>query len=264
MKRIIVAFLLVLNIGIADAADKTITSKTYVDNQIATKQDKIPAVDTKTVITHTGTAGEIGEKGIYDSNGNYAEQQTSLVTAGDANTGINTALANEFVCIEEDTDGTCLIWSLNSINTGKNLFDKDDPNMQMGGYFNESTGYAISPYGGGDKMVFIKVSPNTTYTIQRVVPSSVYNRFRVGAFNTQNVPRGGDTATNVLFDTYSLDIYTATVTTKSDTTYLGIFCRNSGTVGADWNTFLNGFQVEEGSVATSYEPHRITYIPSGN
>ena len=111
MKRIIVAFLLILNIGIADAADKTITSLSYVTNQLATKQDKIPAVDTNTVITHTGTAGNIGEKGIYDSNGNYAEQQTSLVTAGDANTGINNALENEFVCVEFDSDG-CLIWKI--------------------------------------------------------------------------------------------------------------------------------------------------------
>ena len=112
MKRIIVAFLLVLNIGIADAADKTITSLKYVTNQLATKQDEIPAVDTNTVITHTGSNGEIGQKGIYDSTGNYVEQQTSLVTAGDANTGINNALENEFVCIEEDTDHTCLIWQI--------------------------------------------------------------------------------------------------------------------------------------------------------
>ena len=112
MKRIIIAFLLVLNIGIAYAADKKITSKTYVDNQLATKQDKIPAVDTNTVITHTGESGNIGEKGIYDSTGNYAEQQTSLVTAGDANTGINNALENEFVCVDTDTDGTCLIWEI--------------------------------------------------------------------------------------------------------------------------------------------------------
>jgi hypothetical protein len=116
MKRIIVAFLLILNIGIAyGASDKTITSKKYVDNQLATKQDKIQAIDDKTVITHTGSAGEIGEKGIYDSTNNYAEQQTSLVTAGDANTGINNALENEFVCVEFDTDGTCLLWNLRAV-----------------------------------------------------------------------------------------------------------------------------------------------------
>ncbi len=112
MKRIIVAFLLILNIGIAyGASDKTITSKTYVDNQLATKQDKIRAIDDKTVITHTGSAGEIGEKGIYDSDESYADQQTALMTAGDANTGINNALENEFVCVEFDSDG-CLIWEI--------------------------------------------------------------------------------------------------------------------------------------------------------
>ncbi len=92
--------------------DKTITSKNYVDTELATKQDKIPAVDNNTVITHTGTVGNIGEKGVYDSSGDFVSQYSSLVTAGDANTGINNALENEFICIDWDTDGTCLIWQI--------------------------------------------------------------------------------------------------------------------------------------------------------
>ncbi len=111
MKKIFVAIFIIFS-SVVYAADKTITSKKYVDTQIATKQDKIPAVDNNTVITHTGTVGNIGEKGVYDSSGNYEEQQTALMTAGDANAGINNALENEFVCVEEDTDGTCLIWEI--------------------------------------------------------------------------------------------------------------------------------------------------------
>ena len=91
MKKIFYIIAVILSVGISYGADKTITSKKYVENQIATKQDKIPAVDTNTVITHTGTNGNIGEKGIYDSGANFASQQTSLLTAGDANTGINNA-----------------------------------------------------------------------------------------------------------------------------------------------------------------------------
>ncbi len=120
MKKLIFVFMIAGIIVCPNAfaaGDKTITSQKYVENQVATKQDKIPAVDANTVITHTGTAGEIGEKGIYDSNESYAGQQSALMTAGDANTGINNALENEFICVEEDTDGTCLIWKIkNTLN----------------------------------------------------------------------------------------------------------------------------------------------------
>ncbi len=114
-KYLLIIGIVAIAIGCNNAfatGDKQITSKTYVTNQLATKQDKIPAVDTNTVITHTGTNGEIGQKAIYDSGENYVSQQTALMTAGDANTGINTALENEFICIDWDTDGTCLLWNI--------------------------------------------------------------------------------------------------------------------------------------------------------
>jgi len=60
-------------IGTAYATgENTVTSKSYVDTQDALKQDKIPISGTNsatpgsTVVTYTGTAGTIGERGIYD------------------------------------------------------------------------------------------------------------------------------------------------------------------------------------------------------
>ena len=58
--------------------------------------------------------------------------------------------------------------------------------MQMPGFFNEDSSFKITAYDGGDKVVFIKVKPNTTYTVSRVVPNNKYNRFRIGAFNGHN------------------------------------------------------------------------------
>lgn len=258
MKRIIVAFLLVLNIGIADAADKTITSKTYVDNQIATKQDKIPAVDTNTVITHTGTSGDIGEKGIYDSSGNYAEQQTSLVTAGDANTGINTALENEFVCVEFDSDGTCLLWSVkNEFNPSKNLFNKNDSKLLRGYWFSFDSSkvglnfYSASRIASSEQFISapIAVEPNHTYTMSNyrsdsysmANPSFVYldeNFIIVDGFKNANKA-----------------LHTFTVPNNASIKYL---------ITPGHVVMLDVAQLEEGSTATSYQPYGNTYLPSGN
>ncbi len=259
MKRIIVAFLLILNICIAyGASDKTITSKTYVDNQLATKQDKIPAVDTKTVITHTGSAGEIGEKGIYDSTNNYAEQQTSLVTAGDANTGINNALENEFVCVDEDTDSTCLLWSVkNEFNPSKNLFNKNDSKLLRGYWFSfDSSKVGLNFYSADratSSEMFISapiaVEPNHTYTMSNYKsdsysmanPSFVYldeNFIIIGGFKNGSQTRR-----------------TFTVPNNANIKYV---------VTPGHVPMLDVAQLEEGSTATSYQPYGNTYIPSGN
>ncbi len=265
MKRFIIAIALVLCTFVVHADNENAaTSKEYVDTELATKQPTIPAAGNDIVMTFDSTATDgIGTKEIYDPAGSYESQTDALVTAGTANAAVQMAINGEFECVLYDPDNPtdCWWWNIKEIATGKNLFDKDDPNMRMAAFFNSDSNYCIVSYSGGDKVVFIPVSPGTTYTVKRVVPNNIYSRFRIGAFNTATVPKQGDCATDVLFETYSLDIYTATVTTKNDTTYLGIFCRNSGAVGDDWQEFLDGFQVEQGTQATSYEPHSITYMP---
>ncbi len=63
-------------------ADTTVTSKTYVDT---TRQATIPVAGTNantpgsTVVTYTGTAGQIGERGIYNG-GNRIEDDKRLTT----------------------------------------------------------------------------------------------------------------------------------------------------------------------------------------
>ena len=224
-------------------------------------QDEIPAIDSNTVLTNTGTAGNIGTKQIYNPNTDYKTQQNALVTAETFNSAVQNAIDTEFVCVESIPAG-CLLWKINQIITGKNLFDKGNPQMRMNAYFNSGTRFCISPYGGGDKVVFIPVKPDTTYTIQRTIPNQMYDRFRIGAFNTKDTPKASDCATDILFDAPDLTTRYATVTTKNDTTYLGVFCRNSGTVGPDWQEYLDTFQVEQGNTPTSYEPHHKIYMPT--
>ena len=81
-------------------ADNTITSKEYVAGQVSNLQEQIPAKNTNTVLTNTGTAGTIGEKAIYDTTAAFGAQSDALVTAGAFNSAIQNALESEFVCIE--------------------------------------------------------------------------------------------------------------------------------------------------------------------
>ena len=98
MKKFLLSFLFLV-VGIA-YADNTITSKEYVDGQVATLQTQIPAKNTNTVVTNTGTAGSVGEKAIYDTSVAYGTQTDALVTAGAFNSAIQNALESEFVCVE--------------------------------------------------------------------------------------------------------------------------------------------------------------------
>jgi len=68
------------------------------------------------VLTNTGTAGEIGAKGIYDANGEYATQQNNLVDAVTMNTAVQNAIDSEFQCVEWDEHGECLLLQLGGIS----------------------------------------------------------------------------------------------------------------------------------------------------
>ncbi|MBO4583207.1 MAG: hypothetical protein J5714_04105, partial [Alphaproteobacteria bacterium] len=89
-----------------------------VNTKLATKQDEIPAKNTNKVLTYTGTAGQIGEKGIYQDTGTYASQTDSLIDAGTFNAALKNGLDNEFVCAGYATTGECWLWSVD--NTSSN------------------------------------------------------------------------------------------------------------------------------------------------
>ena len=114
MKKLLILALILAG-GVA-GADSSITSKQYVDTVLDTLQPQVPAKNTDTVLTHTGTAGEIGEKKIYNTNNSYNEQTDALVTAETFNTALQNALASEFVCTEWQGDvhdnAHCLLYEV--------------------------------------------------------------------------------------------------------------------------------------------------------
>ena len=121
-----------LFIGGGALADSAPTSVGYVDSQISALQNKISAVDTNTVLTRTNTAGEIGQKSIYDATGNYATQTDALVTAEVANAAVQNAIDSEFVCTEwldgaPHTNENCFIYTVRNTTPNRIVPDGYTP-----------------------------------------------------------------------------------------------------------------------------------------
>ena len=108
MRKILISIIGTLSIYSA-FADNIPTSKNYVDNALALKQDKIAASDTTMVLTNTGTAGEYETQGIYDATGSYATQSDALVDAITMNAAVQNAIDSEFQCVEWDENNECLL-----------------------------------------------------------------------------------------------------------------------------------------------------------
>lgn len=130
----------------------------------------------------------------------------------------------------------------NEINVcGKNLFDKDNA---TNGYFTANTGVLTS----GDanwKYQYIKVSPNTTYTISGITTM----QYTIGASQFDK---------NKSFVAIAKAYINGSFTTNANTEYVGVSVRAAET---------NAFQLEKGSSATNFEPYQgNTYnidLPSG-
>ena len=114
-------------------ADTTVTSKQYVDT---TRQATIPAAGTNantpgsTVVTYTGTAGQIGERGIFNPETNFdyennevaSGHEDDLVTAGsifpavgdlyqqiEQATNLPTITTSKMTCVDSPD---CTLWAV--------------------------------------------------------------------------------------------------------------------------------------------------------
>ena len=110
----------ILSINSVFATTPTVPSKDYVDAADALKQNKIPAAGTNaatpgsTVVTYTGTAGTIGERGIYAGNRyNENTDANKLVTAD--------VVKRATDCVYENTQWMeCTEWVANAAHTDEN------------------------------------------------------------------------------------------------------------------------------------------------
>ena len=143
----------------------------------------------------------------------------------------------------------------------KNLFDKNNANVLTATYFNSSS--ILS--GVGNRCIYIPIKPNTTYTIQKMVQlTTSSNRLRLGT--TTDIPAVGVTINNYINLSDGSTGTSLTITTGANDKYLVavVYYTDSQT---SFGTMLNSIQIEEGSTATSYEPHEeqtaTLHLPEG-
>ena len=119
MRKILISIVGALVFCTAFAAGENIpTSKSYVDAGVAEKQDKISANNgAAQVLTNTGTAGEYGTKGIYNSTNAYATQTDALIDAVTMNTAVQNAIDSEFQCVEYNPNDPTDCWLMDVFGT---------------------------------------------------------------------------------------------------------------------------------------------------
>ena len=100
------------------AERKITTSKNYVDTQVATKQNTIPVAGTNTsnagtsVVMYTGTAGTVGERGIYSGTNYTSNDANKLVTASALNSAVTTLptmATSKLTCANSPE---CTLWTI--------------------------------------------------------------------------------------------------------------------------------------------------------
>ena len=272
MKKILISIIGVLAICPAFATGENVaTSKAFVDAGVAQKQDAIPANDgAAQVLTNTGTPGSVGTKNIYDSTGTYAQQTDSLITAGDFNTAVQTAIDTEFECVAwrdpNNRNSDCMLVQIRGVTdtpSGKNLLE---PSFMDNSTYGPITvnGYSylagrVLPTENGKTYT---LSSNLTYTdifyyyIDKVLPdgtvvdgSTAESPCPYMWVNTSSGPR----------------VAPCTFTASDNAIYVVYFAGSSYTIIRSKNSLtISNYQMEEGSTATAYEPYQNLYIPSGN
>lgn len=135
---------------------------------------------------------------------------------------------------------------------GKNWFNKDNANILNA--YTDSTIVA----NVNSKTLFVKCKPLTTYTISR---TKIGKRFQVG--ECSELPKAGSSLNNLIPNDFVNELKSITITTSLSAKYLVVFYSNSTNDNINNNGYTeeelrNSIQIEEGSVATKWEPYNGT------
>ena len=229
-------------------SDNGLPTVSAVNAGLDDKQNTIPAVNTNTVVTYTGVAGTVGQKGIYQDTGTYAAQADNLIDAGTFNAALKTGLDSEFICADTDpVSGNCWLWTIHN-EENKNLIDwsqtptTERVNNGIWSRYNVS----LSIQNGDWTCKHSPTLPIGTYTI-----SGNALIYYVVVYNTSEARYVRPTKTGDIWKT------TVTLTAPSE---IWICSANSSGMAA-----ITQCQIEEGSNATTYQaptPY-TTLLPSG-
>lgn len=136
----------------------------------------------------------------------------------------------------------------------KNLFDKDNVNL-IDNVYVDGTGKILS--GNNNKFCWLKLQPNTTYTLTQPIVSKINNRVglysEIPALNLQGTLLKtfmGGSPINCTFTTSNTDVYIGWV-----------YCQTNFMEGHTEQEMLDSIQLEQGTTATSYVPHQEQNLP---
>ena len=266
MKKFLIVICGVFMVVSAFAVGENVpTSKSYVDAEIAKKQDKISANDgTAQVLTNTGTAGEYGTKNIYDSTGSYTAQSDALIDAVTMNTAVQNAIDSEFQCVEYNPNDPTDCWLMDvrgqTAHQTKNLLD---PSFMDNSSYDTVTVYGVDT----PRAKILPTEPNKTYTLSATLTYNgtyyYYLRYILPDGSTGYTTGCGSYMwTNYNGEQNGTKRKSCSFTTQENATYIVYFATSQSQ--QQTRLTLSEYQMEEGSVATAYEPYGNVYLPAGN
>ena len=190
----------------SDTTDTSLPMVGGVNTKLNQKQDDIDPVNDHTAVTYTGTAGGIGQKGIYQATESYAAQSDNLIDAKTFNAALKNGLDSEFVCREDNRDpvsNLCWLYTIHNGTVGNTL---PDGYTELEYIKSDGTQYMRIPYRVNNKtQLYVKYnvwqngnevasavfgvtdtpSPNTANNgVLRLVDGTTSNFNRVGWGNT--------------------------------------------------------------------------------
>lgn len=136
------------------------------------------------------------------------------------------------------------VTSINGKIVCENIFDKNDINNIINNCYLDEAKLSAS---SGGKTLFVKVKPNTSYTISKIVSS----RFSIAT--TNETPTIGSLIYNRTQQNSAASI---SITSDSNSKYLVMFYYNPATDTLTEQQILDSIQIEEGSIATPYKPYQ--------
>ena len=230
------------------------------------------------VLTNTGTAGEYGTKGIYNATGEYAAQTQNLVDAATMNAGVQNAIDSEFQCIEwldpNDHSSDCLLFDIfgtTAKSASKNLFNLDNTKV----IYKSSTEITTTKNSDGFTVTYPTTATTSSYSFVfvelgdindfrgKTLTISAKSRCENGGKALYSLTRTNDNATS------RPDIGGRTTLTIPNTPDDGMtkiafrLYATAGGAGTNPSCTYYDIMVEEGAVATAYEPYKNLYIPAG-
>ena len=129
------------------------------------------------------------------------------------------------------------------------MFDKDNPNI-MNAYFSTAQATIIS--NSVNRMIYIPIKPNTTYTMQKINSAQFYLGY-INELPAENIEVFGITNTTTNIDTNHKSI---TITTGANAKYLvSRIYQTSQDTTITLQQVLDSIQIEENPTATEYEPY---------